>query len=178
VARRANRALNAKPCPSLHTKIFRLTCRANQMFNFARLTADEGRLAIVTNVAVRCGGRGDHERRTWFAADGEVVWSWRPWVGVKLAMMLSHRADDGDNKAWSPGRARISRKTIAQGRPVDPARTCGSCPVHFFARGPWVRQSPGLPCALCLIEEGPTDATLGCNKPRDRGLAPRRCLTS
>jgi hypothetical protein len=25
---------------------------------------------------------------------------------------------DGGNKAWSPGRARISRKTIAQGRPV------------------------------------------------------------
>jgi len=21
-------------------------------------------------------------------ADGEVVWSWRPWAGVKLAMML------------------------------------------------------------------------------------------
>src|ERR1700754_4581256 len=25
---------------------------------------------------------------------------------------------DGGNKAWSPGRSRISRKTIAQGRPV------------------------------------------------------------
>src|SRR5689334_24689063 len=33
-------------------------------------------------------------------------------------MMLSHRAGDGGNKAWSPGRARISRKTTAQGRPV------------------------------------------------------------
>src|SRR5215475_602191 len=28
---------------------------------------------------------------------------------------------DGDNKAWSPGRARISRKTIAQGMPAAPA---------------------------------------------------------
>jgi hypothetical protein len=26
---------------------------------------------------------------------------------------------NGDNKAWSPGRSRISRKTIAQGRPDD-----------------------------------------------------------
>src|SRR5215475_5032077 len=42
---------------------------------------------------------------------------------------------DGGNKAWSPGRARISRNTIAQGRPVDPARTCGSCPVLFFTHG-------------------------------------------
>jgi hypothetical protein len=39
-------------------------------------------------------------------ADGEVVWSWRPKAGAKLAMMLSHHADDGDNNVWSPGRAR------------------------------------------------------------------------
>jgi hypothetical protein len=29
-------------------------------------------------------------------ADGEVVWSWRPLAGAKLATMLLHRADDGD----------------------------------------------------------------------------------
>ena len=39
------------------------------------------------------------------------------------------------NKPGSPGRARISRKTIAQGRPDCPARTCGSCPVHFLRTG-------------------------------------------
>jgi len=39
-------------------------------------------------------------------ADGEIVWSWRPKAGVKSA---ERSADDGDNKAWSPGRARISR---------------------------------------------------------------------
>jgi hypothetical protein len=33
-------------------------------------------------------------------ADGEVVWSWRPVAGAKLAMMHSHCADDGDNKVW------------------------------------------------------------------------------
>jgi hypothetical protein len=37
-------------CPVLRAKIFRLTCRANQRHYFARLTADEGRVAIVTNV--------------------------------------------------------------------------------------------------------------------------------
>jgi hypothetical protein len=39
-----------KVCPALPRKIFRLSRRANQRHNSARLTADEGRLAIVTNV--------------------------------------------------------------------------------------------------------------------------------
>jgi hypothetical protein len=55
---------------------------------------------------------------------------------------------DGDNKTWSPGRARISRKPLAQGKPVVSARTCGSAAFFFAARGPWVRRAPGLPCAL------------------------------
>ena len=39
-------------------KIFRLTRRANQRYQLARLTRQEGRLAIVTKRAVGCGGRG------------------------------------------------------------------------------------------------------------------------
>ena len=50
-------------------------------------------------------------------AYGESVWSRRPRVGVKFAMMLTHHAGDGDKKAGSPRRARIRRKAIAQGRP-------------------------------------------------------------
>ena len=61
-------------CPALLRKIFRLTRRANQWPFSARLTRQEGRLAIVTNVR-------------WDAVDvevpltngtetyGEVVWS-------------------------------------------------------------------------------------------------------
>jgi hypothetical protein len=37
-------------CPVLTPKIFRLTRRANQRYQLARLTREEGRLAIVTNV--------------------------------------------------------------------------------------------------------------------------------
>src|SRR5258705_13820658 len=44
------RANQLKVCPALRTKIFRLTRRANQRHYFARLTADEGRIMIVTNV--------------------------------------------------------------------------------------------------------------------------------
>jgi hypothetical protein len=36
-------------------------------------------------------------------ADGEVVWSWRPDAGVKLA---EQSVDDGGKRARSPGRAR------------------------------------------------------------------------
>ena len=61
----------------------RLRCRANQRFNFACLTADEGRIAIVTNVAVRCGGRECLRKTNAALADGEVVWSWRPKAGAK-----------------------------------------------------------------------------------------------
>jgi hypothetical protein len=48
---------STKVCPALGTKIFRLTRRANQHYDSARLTRNEGRVAIVTNVAVGCGGR-------------------------------------------------------------------------------------------------------------------------
>jgi hypothetical protein len=96
-----------------------------------------------------CDGRGvlsDEQH----IADGEIVWSWRPKAGVTFCEMTQ---GNGDNKVWSPGRSRISRKTIAQGRPVVPARTCGSAACFFSARGPWVRRAPGLPCAL-FFERG------------------------
>jgi hypothetical protein len=32
-------------------------------------------------------------------ADGEIVWSWRPDAGAKLATMLAHHADDGGKRA-------------------------------------------------------------------------------
>jgi hypothetical protein len=64
---------------------------------------------------------GQEARKTsGVVADGEVVWSWRSDAGAKVAKMLRCLAGDGGNQAWSPRRARISRKTIAQGRPDDP----------------------------------------------------------
>src|SRR5882757_3694694 len=53
-----------KSCPAPRAKIFRLTRRANQGHDSARLTRQEGRLAIVTKRAVGCGGRGMREGRT------------------------------------------------------------------------------------------------------------------
>ena len=85
----------------------------------------EGRIAIVTNVG--CGMQWTRQRRKtsatdppslklrrdWYqdhraafaetGADGEVVWSWHPDAGAKLA---ESSAGDGGNQARSPGRAR------------------------------------------------------------------------
>jgi hypothetical protein len=41
---------------------------------------------------------------------------------------------DGGNQAWSPGRSRISRKTIAQGRPDDVAEPVVTAACFFVCR--------------------------------------------
>jgi hypothetical protein len=46
-------------------------------------------------------------------AVGEIVWSWPPDAEVKLCETL--RKATGAIKPGTPGRVRISRKTIAQG---------------------------------------------------------------
>jgi hypothetical protein len=46
-------------------------------------------------------------------ADGEVVWSWRPWAGVKFAN--DDLQTTVTKKSWTPRRARSSVNTIAQG---------------------------------------------------------------
>ena len=50
-------------------------------------------------------------------ADGEVVWSWRPLAGAKLATMLLHRADDGDSNVMDTGEsAKQAVKTNRAGK--------------------------------------------------------------
>jgi hypothetical protein len=69
-------------------------------------------------------------------ADDEIVWSWCPDAGTKFVGPLHERlAGDGSKKARFPGRARINRNTIAQGRPDVSAFTCGSFPVLFLMHG-------------------------------------------
>jgi hypothetical protein len=94
-------------------------------------------------------------------ADGEVVWSWPPGAEVKVAMLLDEHCKRRGQQSRSPGRSRINRKPIAQGRP-DVRPCLWFCRVLFVARGPWVRPAPGLPCALCYFEgqsQGITRAT-------------------
>jgi hypothetical protein len=67
--------------------------------------------------------------RETLAADGEVVWSWRRDRGVDPPRLCGN--GNGDNKRRSPGRARISRNTIARGKPGCPGCTCGLTRVLF-----------------------------------------------
>src|SRR6201988_1417175 len=64
-----------------------------------------------------------------FTVDGEVVWSWRRDPGVYPPRLCGD--GNGDKKGRSPGRARISRKTFARGRPGCLGCTCQTR-VHFF----------------------------------------------
>jgi len=53
--------------------------------------------------------------------------------------------------------------------PVDPGLTCGHCRLLFlFAGGPWVRPSPGIPCALFIFRGPSCLHNSGANAPRDR----------
>ena len=86
-------------------------------------------------------------------ADGEVAWSRRPDAG---ANPQGSRAPGGTeaNKPALRGEREVSRKTIAQGRPVCFRLNLWSYPVLLVARDPWVQSAPGFPCALWLKEGG------------------------
>jgi hypothetical protein len=58
LARRAKISLRAKTCPPLRAKIFRFAFDPNQTYSFHRPGPQEGRIAIVTDVGMGCGGRG------------------------------------------------------------------------------------------------------------------------
>jgi hypothetical protein len=51
-------------------------------------------------------------------------------------------------KPGTPGRARISRQTVARGLPVAPAEPVVTAACFFVAGGPWVRPASGIPRAL------------------------------
>jgi len=109
-------------------------------------------LAIVANEGQ---GAVDAKLRLTSAADayGEIVWAWRPGAGVK-----SCRGESLCRWWWqesrSPGRTRISRKAIAQGRPGVLRWTCmlvGSISFCNTPARPRVQRAPGLPCALWFL---------------------------
>src|SRR5690349_10827868 len=121
------------------------------MVRLSRLI-EEGRIAIVTIREAGCDGRisDAHAGR----ADERRLRRTAKSRGSGLpTLRLRSRDDlagDGGKKARSPGRARISRKTIAQGRPecfhlyLWSARSRS----YFSAREPRVQRAPGLPCAF------------------------------
>jgi hypothetical protein len=118
-ARRANHfSIVEAPCPSPRAKIFDCRRRANHCFNSARLTADEGRVAIVTNVAVGCGGRVSCARRTQLS---RTVKSCGPDAPTLASSFAGRLAGDGGKKARSPRRARRKPlKPLCRESRIDP----------------------------------------------------------
>ena len=103
------------------------------MFPLAR-ALERGRFAVVTNVGAGCDGtlwrqRGASRADETPAAYGEVVWSWRRDPGVYPARLCG--LGNGGKRGRSPGRARISRKPIARGKPGCLGCTCQTR-VHFL----------------------------------------------
>jgi len=82
-------------------------------------------------------------------ADGEVVWSWRPDAGVKLAEIFCRR--QWQESPVTGESAKETVKTIARGKPVESGVTVvtTSCAHLFLHARLRVQRAPGFPCALC-----------------------------
>jgi hypothetical protein len=80
----------------------------------------------VAVAAIRCAGRAQSVRTAKSCGPGIPV------LMPSVAKMIARRRGQSSR---SPGRVRISRQTIAQGRSGCTGQACGSCPVHFHSHG-------------------------------------------
>ena len=87
------------------SKIFRLTCRANHHYKLAPSHPNEGRVAIVTNVAMGCGGRRTCDGRARARRTAKLCGPGAPML-ASSSREAKLPAGDGGKKARSPGRAR------------------------------------------------------------------------
>src|SRR5215470_6061344 len=93
------------------------------------------------------GGRGRRNRVV------PIPRRWAQACGMAMSALTgpTRRAGDGGYQARTPGRARISRKTIAQGMSVVPAAlsllACAKC-TFLCTQGSRGRPASGIPCAL------------------------------
>src|SRR4051794_9245790 len=90
--------------------------------------------------------------------DGEMVWSWHRGADAKPVVMMIRWRRGQDSR--SPGRAPITRQTVAQGRP-DIGLILWFCRVLFVARGPRVSADTRSSLRLFFERRGPTDPKLG-----------------
>jgi hypothetical protein len=126
--RAASTRSGASPLPAQKIPLRR---RANHWSLFARLAPTRGALRDRHECWAR-DAMGVLVRWTsGIDATGEIVWFWSPDAGIKFRKV--DLRNDGGNKARSPGRARISRSTIARGMPDcsgEPA-VSNSCAFYF-----------------------------------------------
>ncbi len=141
---------------------------------------DEGRTRRHETLGRQCGGREGisalHARTNDALADVKSRGPDTPKLVSPRRRARSASSRTVANKPGAPRRSRISAKTAAQGMPDEPALPVVPAACIFFAGGPWVRPSPGIPCALITIEGGRLPHLLGAIAPRDGARAPG-CLT-
>jgi hypothetical protein len=175
------------------SKIFRFTGILIYGIQLAIPRPSEGRFAVVTKRwawdamdAVASGGRRDpgkvetgfpiritpskttgRKRRS--GRRNRVVLAPRPWryVGGHISLTT------GARKAASPGRARISRKTIARGRPGCLGCTCQNR-VHSFAT--FAHGAAGAVGARLSLRPLSERGTRNCKTPGK--TRPRECLST
>ena len=116
-------------------------------------------------------------------AYGEIVWVRRPDAGVKFEGGQRCPRAMVSQKAGSPGRSRISRKAIAQGRPdasAKPVCSCAACSCANTHMRPRVRRALGLPCALYFFGGGQVLKTSGivCREKVESYVRDRHCERS
>ena len=101
-------------------------------------------------------------------ADGEVAWSRPPDAEVKLAMMLRITPATGARKPGPRGDRDISRKPSRRECRLIRLNLWRLPACFFIAGGPWVRSSPGIPCALFVFPRAKLLHCSGVNASRDR----------
>ncbi len=129
---------------------------------------NEGRLAIVTNVAVRCGGRGrafDERRglRTAKSCGPDA-----PTLASSCAEFI--RGATVANKPGHRGEREGNRNTIAQGKPDDPVEPV-VLPPCFFCTGPMGAIGTRLSLRPLFREGAKYSVKLGRIAPRECGRA-------
>ena len=163
--------------PVLSKKIFRLTCRANHPYKLAPSHPNEGRVAIVTNVAMRCGGRRARDRRARARRTAKACGS-----GTAALVSSSREAKlpggDGGKKAVRREEHAISRKpSRREGRIASASPVCSCAHSTISAHGTAGATRTRSSLRLFLIQGAATDANPGRIAPRERGCIPSRCLT-
>ena len=82
------------------------------------------------------------------------MWSWRPKAGAKSRRCFRITQATVTTTSGHRGEHEGNRKPLRREGRDAPASPVVPAPCIFFARGPWVWRTPGLPCALVLSGDG------------------------
>ena len=115
-----------------------------------------------------CGGRGGVAGRATLTRTAKSCGPGAPTLALSFRGS-NIRESDGGKRARSPGRARISRKTIAQGRPDVSGITCGSAACYLLCtRTAGASWHPAFPAPSYDFRGSVFAATRARSAPRGR----------